>query len=341
MSGIMYGSEARELPGFVDLQVNGHIGVDFSSEELDEDGFVAACRDLRMRGTVVFLVTFVSIPIRLLERNAAIVLKACRIPEIRDVCFGFHVEGPFLDPAEGSRGAHLAENIRPPDPELWDRIHRACKGKLRILTVAAGQPGIEEVIAQASNEAVVVALGHHNASADAISAAVDAGATLHTHLGNGIPNLLDRTNNALYHTMVEDRLMASVITDGHHLPESFVRAVWRTKGPERLIVVSDQSSIAGLPPGDYRTLGNHARLEPDGRLHNPDAEHLVGSATTLAECIAHLAGLRLACVDDLVAVGYSNPLRLLGADLTGHDHLNHRGPGRIRLTEETVEVLSE
>lgn len=300
------------VPGFVDLQVNGYLGTDFSDANLAASDVVGATRALRDAGTVAFLATFVTLPPDLLRRNIAVVLEACREPDVGSVILGFHVEGPFIDPRPGARGAHNEKYVRAPDVALFEDIYAWAQGKLRLFTVAAGVPGVEAVISAARHRGVAVSVGHHLSDRAALDEAVSAGATLHTHLGNGIPNTLPRTDNPIFHALANDRLAAMIITDGHHTPPSFIETVLKVKKPANTIIVSDQSSVAGLPPGEYRTLGNRAILDSSGRLYNPDSDHLVGSASTILQCVNHLASLGLCSSRELITMALRNPLRAIG-----------------------------
>ena len=142
--------------------------------------------------------------------------------------------------------------------------------------------------------------------------AVDAGARCATHVGNGIPNAIDRHHNPLWWQLACDDLMCTFITDGHHLPADFIKTALRTKGVERFVAVSDASPLAALPPGEYQYLGKRMQIELTGRIFCPESGGLGGSHSTMLECMNHLASLGLLSEDELWQVGYSNPLSLLG-----------------------------
>ena len=116
----------------------------------------------------------------------------------------------------------------------------------------------------------------------------------------------------MWYGMAADDLYASIITDGHHLPPEVIKVITRAKGVGRLLVVSDSSTLAGMPPGEYDTLGNKCVLEESGKLHNPDKNCLVGSSATMLECMNHLASLRVLEIEEMLAVGFGNPIQLLG-----------------------------
>lgn len=303
------------IPGFVDLQVNGHRGVDFSSPELTIGGVTSVCEALRDHGVAGFLPTIISSPPSLIRRNSGLIARAQQQSPAGSAILGIHLEGPFLETSKGSRGAHRLEHMSRPSLELLNGMVQWCQGLLRLITVSPGLPGIEELIRTAVSNRIAVSLGHHNASRSAILRALEAGATAQTHLGNGIAGRLNRTNNALFHVLAEDRLAAMIIADGHHLPQSFLQTVWEIKGRARTIMVSDQSPITGLPPGRYRTLGNDVILDAHGKVSNPAEGHLVGSGLTIDHSVLNLLRLRICDPVDIGMIAFENPLRLINIPL--------------------------
>jgi len=141
---------------------------------------------------------------------------------------------------------------------------------------------------------------------------VEAGAVSLTHLGNGVPALLDRHVNPVWAGLANDKLKAMIITDGHHLPASMIKTIIRTKGVEGCIVVSDAMSLAGLAPGRYEVLGTEVVLDDSGKLYNPVSGYLAGSSSTMLKCMNHLASLGIVEDDELVMMGFDNPLKLIG-----------------------------
>lgn len=303
--------------GWVDLQVNGFLGIDFSSPDLTLQQIRDVTDALRERGTSAYCPTLVTSAPGVFERNLPILAQAMREDSLREHIAGIHLEGPFLCPP--SNGAHALRWLMPPDVKRFDEWQRLAQGGVRILTLAPEAPGAIELIRHAARQGVVVSIGHHLADDDVIARAVDAGASLCTHLGNGIVNTLPRHPNPIWTQLAEDRLTACFIADGHHLPESFLRVAWRTKGRDRFVVVSDSAAIAGLPPGPYSYMGSDVVIEPSRRIVVADSSTsngtptLAGSSSTLADCIRHLASLGDWTEDDLIQVGRRNPARLLGA----------------------------
>lgn len=310
------------FPGFVDLQVNGAHGVDFSADGLTGTDCARAFARIRDAGTAAFLPTVITSPPERLARNLGRLAAAARTFAPGGAAAGIHLEGPFLDPTPGAIGAHNPDWALPPDPALFDRLQEAAEGMIRLLTVSAGVPGIEQLIAHAAAQGVVVSLGHHLAGYEAVRRAADVGATMLTHLGNGVPHEVGRHENPLLAGLAEDRLAAGIIADGHHLPDELVRLIVRVKGMERVLLVSDAAPVAGLPAGRYTTLGNEVEVTADGLVVNPRTRYLAGSGRTLLECANHAVGAGVLTPADAVRMGVVNPARTIGVDQGALD-----GPG--------------
>ena len=292
---------------WIDLQVNGYAGVDYSSPALTVDSFARSARAVIASGTGVFLPTLITSPMEVYARNMGVIREAIERHGLQEHIPGVHFEGPFISPEPGAVGCHDPAHVRPPDRALLDAFPF-----IKMITLAAERPGATEFIRDAAARGIVVSLGHQLATYGQLCAAAEAGAQCLTHFGNGIPNEIHRHTNPLWAGMACDALTALLITDGHHLPPEVITAVLRAKGARKVIVTSDMSAPAGCPPGNYDVLGNAAVLEADGRLHNPRKQCLCGSASTMAACMAHLASLNLLTPAELTLVGYGNPQRLLG-----------------------------
>jgi N-acetylglucosamine-6-phosphate deacetylase len=304
------------IPGFVDLQVNGYRGADFSSSDLTEEAFVRACRALLDAGTAAFLPTIITSPIEVYQRNLPLVARVMARDEFQGRLLGLHMEGPFISAQPGAVGAHNPEFVREPDVSLLQHLVDWADGRIRLLTLAAEVAGAQKLARLAASLDIAVSIGHSLAGEADLKRLASAGAIGLTPQGNGLPNLLPRHDNPIWAGLANDAFMAMVIADGHHLPVPVLKAFVRAKGVGRIIVVSDASPIAGLPPGHYITLGNVAILEESGRLHNPEKQCLVGSSATMLQCMNHLASLGLLSADELLAVGFFNPLSLIGVSPT-------------------------
>lgn len=297
---------------YIDLQVNGYLGIDFSEPGLTVEGIRTVTEELYKRGTLAYCPTIISSPLETYEQNLPVLAKAFKDPDIGPRLLGIHIEGPFISPLPGDRGAHSESNIINPDIRLFDRFRKLSGDNVRLLTVAPEVEGAEQLIRHAAKSMITVSLGHHSAGPDDLKKAVDAGATAVTHLGNGIPNMLPRHPNPLWDQLAEDRLTPMLITDGHHLPPSFIKSVFDMKGIGNVAIVSDSAPIAGLEPGNYRTLGQEVVLEESGKLWVPEGDHLAGSSANIRECVEHLESLGFLGINGIDAAAIHTPLRLLG-----------------------------
>ncbi len=301
--------------GWIDLQVNGFMGIDFSLPDLTLDKVRQMTAELVSRGTSAYCPTLITCDPAIYERNLPILAQAMREPDLGEHIAGLHMEGPFLGTA--SRGAHPAQWLAAPDARLFDTWQRLAKGGIKILTLAPEVDGASELIRHVTSQGVIVSLGHHLADDESIERAVEAGATLCTHLGNGIVNTLPRHPNPIWTQLANDSLNAMFIADGHHVPPAFLRVAWRAKGRDRFIVTSDAAAIAGLPVGEYFYMGQPVAIEASGRIIVKNgapstSATLAGSSSTMADCMKHLASLGDWTPDDLIQVGRRNPARLLG-----------------------------
>lgn len=271
--------------GWIDVQVNGFAGYDVNADDMGVADFEAMIRRLHEHGTTRLLPTVITGS----ERHMAACLRRVadareRSPRVREAVPGLHLEGPFLSPEDGARGAHPASCVRAADPALFDLLQEAAGGAIRLVTLAPEVPGALELTATLHARGVVVAIGHSLADAAVLDEAVAAGARLSTHLGNGLPALLPRHPNPLWDQLADDRLYASAIFDGHHLPPSVMRVLARVKGPRKLILTSDAVALAGRPPGVYQApVGGRVELHPDNRLTMYGTDYLAGSASSLAD----------------------------------------------------------
>ncbi len=305
-------TEVMRIPGLVDLQVNGFHGVDFSGADLTETAFAQACRDMLDAGTTAFLPTLITSPAGVYERNLPVIAKVIAGREFQERVPGIHLEGPFLSPREGARGAHDAEWIRKPDVTYLEKLIALAEGKVRLLTLAADQDGADELARCATSHGITVSLGHHMADERDLERLVAVGAKALTHLGNGAPALLPRHQNPIWAGLANDGLSAMIIADGHHLPAALLKTIIRAKSPERCIVVSDASPLAGLAPGEYDSMGAKVRLEANGKLYNPATGYMAGSSATILTCANHLASLGIVSPGELIRMCFYNPLRLIG-----------------------------
>jgi len=308
-----------QCPGFVDLQVNGYMGVDFSDPSLTENSFVKVCDALLDQGTSAFLPTMITSSLEDYAHNLPIIASVIHRTDYHGRLLGVHLEGPFISRQPGAVGAHDPKYVQKPDVSLLSKLIDLAQGTVKMLTVAAELPGVESVIHYAVEKDITVSIGHSLFDTPTLLRAVSSGVKALTHLGNGLPNVLPRHPNPLWAGLACDDLTAMLITDGHHLPVEVIKVAVRSKGLKRFIVVSDASPVAGLPPGRYNFSNNDAILEESGKFHNPVKQCLVGSSATMLACMNHLASLGLLTLEELLEVGVKNPLKLINASIEDLD----------------------
>ncbi|MBP7671180.1 N-acetylglucosamine-6-phosphate deacetylase [Candidatus Gracilibacteria bacterium] len=297
---------------YVDLQVNGYGGVDFSSPELTGDDVKRATDLLADQGTVAFCPTIITSSHDVYERNLTLLARYIN-GQLGDQMLGIHLEGPFISPIDGAIGCHPREHSKLPDIRAMQSMIDRADGAIAIVTLAPELDGAIELIKFLVENQIVVSLGHHLASTEEIELAVRAGAKASTHLGNGIPKILSRTSNPIVDQLANDQLTGMFITDGHHLPTNFIKVALRAKGLGRFIVTSDAAPIAGLEPGRYNWAGNELILHESGVIYSQTSGTLAGSASTMKMCAEVLRRECELTDDEIGMVTYSNPLNLLNA----------------------------
>ena len=300
-------------PGWFDIQVNGFAGFDINGADVRPDVVTGMVRRLWQEGVARCCPTLVTQSFEHIERCMRAVAMACeQDARVAASVAGIHLEGPYISPVDGARGAHPREHVRPPSWDEFARWQDAAGGRIRLVSLAPEVPGAIPFIRRLAHSGVLVALAHTMATTDDIAAAVEAGAVLSTHLGNGSPAVMPRHPNFIWDQLAEDRLWASAIFDGHHLPASVMKVIVRAKGVDRAILVSDAVALARMLPGIYDTaVGGKVELHPNGRLSVLGTPYLAGSASSLKDCVENtvrLAGCTLAQAVQMAAV---NPARLM------------------------------
>ncbi len=302
-------------PGFVDLQINGCQGLAFNDPGLTGAQVETISRALAAWGVTCYCPTLTTDSFAVLSHALRTIASAiCESRAVAARVGGVHVEGPYISAEDGPRGAHPRQHVRPPDWDEFCRLQDAAEGHIRILTLSPEYSGAANFISRVVDSGVVVAIGHTQADSDQLRAAVDAGARMSTHLGNGAHGTLRRHPNYLWDQMAEDRLTASLIVDGHHLPPAVVKTIVRAKTPGRCILVSDVTAMAGLPPGRYETAGlGAADVLEDGRLVIAGQRQLLaGASLPIGVGIANLVRFTEQGLGTAVAMATSGPAAILG-----------------------------
>ncbi len=305
-------------PGFVDLQINGYGGLDFTSKALTIDEVVKISLGLDRHGVTGYLATLTTNSFETIAHALRTIDQACRErPEAARRIWGVHVEGPYISAIDGPRGAHPREHCRPPNWDEFLRWQDAAGGRIKLVTVSPEYDEAPAFIGRVVQSGVLVAIGHTNATTAQVAAAVDSGARMSTHLGNGAHPQIRRHPNYIWDQLADDRLTASIITDGHHLPANVVKCFVRMKTPERIVLVSDITGMAGMPPGRYDTMLGAVEVLPDGKLVVAGQRDLLaGASLPIEHCVANV--MRYADVNLQTAVDMASiaPARLIGI----HDH---------------------
>lgn len=305
--------------GLFDLQVNGYAGVDFNDSALTADALDHALHAMLAAGVTRCLPTLITASeARLAERFAALdhAVSTSRLGPL--MVAGYHLEGPFLNPAPGFAGCHPAADMIPPDPALLDRLTASLRHPIRLLTLAPEREGAEAVMRWAAARHILVAIGHADARAAVVARAVAAGARMSTHLGNGLPQTLPKLDNPIMAQLAEDHLTAGFIADGIHLPIPALRAMIRAKGPGRAVLVTDAVSAAAAPPGRYGFAGMDIDGGADGSARTPSSGTLAGSALTLDQAVRNLVAWRITDPATALAMAATLPAALIGEPPRGH-----------------------
>ena len=302
--------------GLIDLQVNGYAGHDLNDDQVTPETVQALARAMLASGVTTFLPTLITASEAQLTKALVAVQAARRLdPVVANMVPYVHVEGPAIAPEDGPRGAHPAAHVRAPSVAEFDRWQQASGSVVGMVTLSPHWPESAAYISHVVASGVHVALGHTDASPAQIVAAVDAGARISTHLGNGMYAMINRRRNPFWAQLVDDRLCASFIADGHHLAPDLLKVMLRSKGLGQSMIVSDATAIGGMSAGHYQaSIGGAVTLSANGRLSMDDGsdQYLAGAALPLLAGVATLVrdgGLGLSEALGLATV---NPGRWVG-----------------------------
>jgi N-acetylglucosamine-6-phosphate deacetylase len=287
-------------PGLIDLQINGINGIDFNATTLTKEEVVNTTHYLLSQGITTFLPTIITNSDENILTLVHTIYEACKSSSLVNECvWGIHLEGPFISPKEGAKGAHNERYIKPPDWELFSKFQEAAGGKIKMITLAPEWEGSDLFIEKCRAHGVLVSIGHTLADTEQVSMAVKAGATLSTHLGNGIPLLLPRHPNLLWDQLAEENLYSCIITDGLHIPDSFIKVVMRIKG-RKTLVISDATCFAGMPPGEYEShIGGTVILDDEKRVSLKNSPGLLaGAGKSLLENVETLIDHKLSTLSE-------------------------------------------
>lgn len=316
--------------GFFDLQVNGFAGVDFNDPAVTSTEVQQALDALLKTGVTRCFPTLITAPLERFARCARTIVDVGS-PAIA----GLHVEGPYISPQEGARGAHPKEFITPASIDDFERRREAARDRIRLLTVAPEVPGVLPLVEHARKAGISVAIGHTAASPEQIRDAIRAGATLSTHLGNGCAQMLPRHPNFIWEQLAADELTAGLIVDGHHLPPATVKAMVRAKAG-RAVLVTDATAAAGQPqPGDYRLGTLLVHVDENGRVAVPGQPNLAGSALALDRAVGNVVRFAGIPLDEALEMASERPAEAVGLEAAGRLEAEWDGQ-RLRVINATV-----
>jgi N-acetylglucosamine-6-phosphate deacetylase len=328
-------------PGFIDIQVNGFAGVDYNAPDADHENIARSLRVMFSTGVSrCFPTVITGDPERMLGALRNLAAARETLPE-GPAMEAFHVEGPHISPEDGPRGAHPQRWVRPPDVEEYKRWQEAAQGHVRLVTLSPEWPQATNYIELLSRDGVVLSIGHTKATREQIQDAVSAGATLSTHIGNGAHAVMSRHPNYIWEQLAEDRLNASMIVDGIHIGEAFLKVALRAKGVERSVLITDAVMPAMCQPGRYLLGEVEVELHADQSVRMLGGTRLAGSSLRMdrgVENLMSMAGLTLA---EAITMATTNAARVgrVGGRIRGLQPGSRADVVKFRLSDGKIEVL--
>ena len=302
-------------PGLIDNQVNGFAGVSFcfSGIELSNVDILKVTSELWKKGVTTYFPTLTTNSQEVLLRNFSILAKSKDDGALHGSIAGYHLEGPYISPEDGYRGAHPLKFVRQPDWKEFMELYEASGRNILTVTIAPELDGAMEFIRKCTALGITVAIGHHNAPKAIVDEAVLNGAKISTHLGNGCANMINRHANPLWPQLANNQLMASIICDGFHLRDEEIAVFFKVKGMEKTIITSDVTSFATLPPGEYKNEeGEVIELTPEGMLRYPAQNVLYGSASPISTGVIHVMNVTGCSLGEAIQMASTNPAKLYG-----------------------------
>lgn len=273
------------VDGYVDLQVNGYCGIDFNQSGRSVSELRAAADAMVREGVRHALPTIITGSIE--DMCACMHSLRCAIESdsvCRAVFVGIHLEGPFLSRKPGFIGAHPPQHALEANTAVLTRLIDAGGGLVKLMTLAPEVDADGAMTRYLVDHGVRVSAGHTDASVDDLKRCIDCGLDLFTHLCNACPPEMNRHDNIIYRALrCSDRLRYTLIADGFHVPKLLFENLVNWIPMERLAVVSDAISAAGLGPGVYRLAGREVTIGEDKAARDPSGKHFVGSACSMRD----------------------------------------------------------
>ncbi len=270
-------------PGFVNMHIHGIEG--YGSMDGQVASLQAMSRLLALHGVTSWLPTTESAPLSDIVAAYAAIREAMEDEGTGAEILGGHVEGPYLSPQE--RGAHPLELLIEPRPDEYSELLEYADA-IKVFTVAPELPGALDLIRELKRLGILVSAGHSVAIDEELDRAVDAGLSHATHMFCNMGTLrrvnIRRVAGLVESVLLDDRVTTEIITDGYHIAPSLMKLALKVKGPERLAIVTDSSSLTGLPPGSYTLLGREIVLEEE-ISYVADRSAYAGSVATMDQCV--------------------------------------------------------
>ena len=295
------------IPGLTDLHFHGCVGEDFS--DATPDGLQKMADYELSRGVTQICPAGMTLGEDQLTRicqNAA--AHRAKNPGGAELV-GLHLEGPFL--CKAKKGAQNEAFLHDPDPAMLHRLQQAAQGMVKLVTLAAEQPGALEFIRSAQEDGITVSLGHTTADYDTACAAYEAGARQATHLFNAMPPFTHRAPGVVGAAFDHPQVRVELIADGVHIHPSVVRAVFRLFGADRVILISDSLRATGMPDGRYPFGGQEIEVRGNKATMADDPGTLAGSVSDLMSCLKHAVSFGIPLADAVRAAAV-NPAQALG-----------------------------
>ena len=317
-------SRINKTQGLVDLQVNGFAGVDFNTPGITAQTLQKALEKMLASGVTTCLPTLITASEEHLKscfRDLENSRQSCQLAKI--MIAAYHLEGPFISPHHGFSGCHPVEAIGDVDQNMFLRLQETAGGRICLVTLAPELNGAISFIEHLVSQGIIVAIGHTSAGLEKIREAVEAGAMLSTHLGNGTLAELPKNNNPIIAQLSEDKLCASFIADGYHLSPDVLKVYLRAKESKRTILITDATAGAAAEPGIYQ-LGNlELFLESEPVVYDKETSRPTGSAVTMDQCVRNVMQWYKIPLDEAVTWAGFNPMQLLKSSNASEIYTEH------------------
>ncbi|WP_367322273.1 N-acetylglucosamine-6-phosphate deacetylase [Streptomyces sp. HUAS ZL42] len=303
------------VPGFVDIHNHGGGGASFTSGTVDE--VLNGVRTHRRHGTTTLVASTVTVDMDFLAQRAGLLSELAEQGEIA----GIHFEGPFISPCR--KGAHSEELLRDPDPAEVRKLIDAARGKAKMVTLATELPGGIDSVRLLAEQGVIAAIGHTDATYEQTVEAIEAGATVATHLYNAMPTLGHRSPGPIAALLEDERVTVELINDGTHLHPASLKLAFHHAGADRVAFITDAMDAAGIGDGRYM-LGPLEVDVTEGVARLVEGGSIAGSTLTLDRAFKRAVTLDGLPVEDVVAALSASPARVLGL----YDRIGSLDPGK-------------